>query len=60
MQHVVNKAHTRWMPANLISGHWFTLVTTGMGLQGTTWFGARLRKKRMCRRLENRSRLREA
>ena len=32
MQHMVNKAYTRWPAANLISGH---LETIGMGLQGT-------------------------
>ena len=30
MQHMVNKAHTRWVAAT-----WLTLETTGMGLQGT-------------------------
>ena len=32
MQHVVNKAHTRWVAANLISGH---LVHAGNHRHGT-------------------------
>ena len=39
MQHMVNKAHTRWVAANL------TLGTIGMGLQGTARAGAALRKQ---------------
>ena len=35
MQQMVNKAYTRWVAANLISGNWSTLETIGMGLQGT-------------------------
>ena len=32
MQHMVNKAYTRWVAANLISGH---MVHTGNHTQGT-------------------------
>ena len=35
MQHMVNKAHSRWVAANLIRGHLAHVVTIGMGLQGT-------------------------
>ena len=34
MQHMVNKAHTRWVAAIMITS-WLTLETIGMGLQGT-------------------------
>ena len=49
MQHMVNKAHTRSVAANLISGH---LVTISIGLQDTARAGAVLRKQWMCRCLE--------
>ena len=59
MQHMLNKAHTHWVAANLISGHLaLTLVTIGRGLQGTARAGTVLRKQRMCRCLERRTRLR--
>ena len=45
MQHMVNKAYTRWMAANLISGHLSTLKTIGMGLQGTDRVSAVLPKQ---------------
>ena len=35
MQHMVNKAYTRWVAAILISGYLPTLETIGMCLQGT-------------------------
>ena len=40
MQHMVNKAHTRWVAAILI-----TLETIGMGLQGTDRVSAVLSKQ---------------
>ena len=45
MQHMVNKAYTRWVAAILISGHWSTLETIGMGLQGTERVSAVLSKQ---------------
>ena len=58
MQHMVNKAHTHWVAANLIRVTWFTLVTISMGLQGTAMARAELRKQRICWCLECRTRLR--
>ena len=55
MQHMVNKAHTRWLAANLISGHLAHAVTIVMGLQGTARAGTELRKQRMCRCLDRRT-----
>ena len=52
MQHVVNEAHTRWVAANLTSGHLVHAGTTDIALQGTTRAGAGLRKQRMCKCLE--------
>ena len=57
MQLVVNKAHTRWVAANLISGH---LVHAGKhrhGTAGQNQGGAGLQKQRMCRCLERPTRL---
>ena len=45
MQHVVNKAYTRWVAAILIRATWPTLETTGMGLQGTDRVSAVLSKQ---------------
>ena len=56
MQHMVNKAHTRWVAANLISGHLVYAGNYSMGLQGTARAGGELRKQRMCRCLERRTR----
>ena len=58
MQHVVNNALTRWVVANLISGHLAHAGNTIMGLEATTRAGAGLQKGRMCRCLEGRTRLR--
>ena len=54
MQHMVNKAHTRRVAANLISSH---LVHAG-NLKGTAMAATVLRKQRMSRCLECRTRLR--
>ena len=35
VQHMVNKAYTRWVAANLISGHLVHTEKIGIGLQGT-------------------------
>ena len=35
MQHMVNKAHNRWVAAIMISGHLAHAETIGMGLRGT-------------------------
>ena len=35
MQHMVNKAYTRWVAAIPISGHLAHAGNNGMGLQGT-------------------------
>ena len=45
MQHMVNKAYTRWVAANLIGATWSTLETIGMGLQGTDRVSAVLSKQ---------------
>ena len=44
MQHMVNKAQTRWVAATLISGHLAHAI--GMGLQGTARVSAALRQQR--------------
>ena len=53
MQYLVNKALTRWAAASMISGHSLTLVTTGMGVQGTTKADAGLEKQQMHRCLQD-------
>ena len=45
MQHMVNKAYTRWVAANPIRGTWSTLETISMGLQGTDRVSAVLSKQ---------------
>ena len=58
MHHMVIRAHTRSVAANLISGQSGTLVSIVMGLQGTARAGAVLRKQWMCRCLECQTRQR--
>ena len=58
MQHMVNKAHTRWVAANLISGHLAHAGNHRHGTaagQGTARAGTVLRKQGMCRCLDLRT-----
>ena len=45
MQHMVNKAYTRWVAANLISGHRVHAGNLRHGLQGTDRVSAVLSKQ---------------
>ena len=58
MQHVVKKALTLWVAANLESGHVAHAGNHRHGIAGHNQGGAGFQKQRMCRCLEPRTRLR--